>query len=121
VSKAVAQEIHNKAEPFLKWLAEAEEEESSDDDDEVEVTRFLVYKIMCHSFTLIVMPSKKSGHIALHMSLSLSVTFRFRSITQEHLELPSSNFSHTFVLGSRGTLMILGSRVKCVKTFSDFK
>ena len=74
VSKAVAQEIHNKAEPFLKWLAEAEEEESSDDDDEVEVTRFLVYKIMCHSFTLIVMPpSKKSGHIALHMSLSLSV------------------------------------------------
>lgn len=37
VSKAVAQEIHNKAEPFLKWLQEAEEEESSDE-DEVEVS-----------------------------------------------------------------------------------
>lgn len=37
VSKSVAQEIHDKAAPFIKWLAEAEEEESSEDDDEVEV------------------------------------------------------------------------------------
>lgn len=37
VSKAVAQEIHDKASPFLKWLAEAEEEESSEEEDGVEV------------------------------------------------------------------------------------
>lgn len=37
VSKAVAQEIHDKAAPFIKWLAEAEEEESSEEDDEIEV------------------------------------------------------------------------------------
>ena len=36
VSKAVSQEIHDKASPFIKWLEEAEEEES-DEDDEVEV------------------------------------------------------------------------------------
>ncbi|KAH3853733.1 eukaryotic translation initiation factor 5-like [Dreissena polymorpha] len=36
VSKAISQEIHDKAAPFIKWLQEAEEEESSDD-DEVEV------------------------------------------------------------------------------------
>lgn len=38
VSKAMAQEIHDKAAPFITWLAEAEEEESSDDDNEVEVS-----------------------------------------------------------------------------------
>lgn len=38
VSKAVSQEIHDKAEPFVKWLAEAEEEESSEDEDAVEVS-----------------------------------------------------------------------------------
>jgi len=40
VSKEIAQEIHDKAKPFIKWLQEAEEEESSsdeDDDDAVEV------------------------------------------------------------------------------------
>lgn len=42
VSKSVAQEIHNKAEPFLKWLEEAEEEESSEEDDEVEVDKHLL-------------------------------------------------------------------------------
>lgn len=41
MSKEVAQEIHEKAKPFIKWLQEAEEEESSDDDEEeaVEVNR----------------------------------------------------------------------------------
>jgi len=35
-------------------------------------------------------PSKKKGHIALHMLVGLSVTFfRFQSITREHLDLPS--------------------------------
>lgn len=33
VDKDVAQDIHNKAQPFLKWLQEAEEEESSDSED----------------------------------------------------------------------------------------
>jgi len=41
VSKEVAQEIHDKAKPFIKWLQEAEEEESSseeeDDEEDVEV------------------------------------------------------------------------------------
>ncbi|KAL4237466.1 Eukaryotic translation initiation factor 5A-1 [Mactra antiquata] len=37
VSKAVSQEIHDKADMFIKWLAEAEEEESSEDEDAVEV------------------------------------------------------------------------------------
>lgn len=41
VSKSVAQEIHDKAAPFIKWLAEAEEEESSEDDDEIEVSNLL--------------------------------------------------------------------------------
>lgn len=41
VSRELSQEIHTKAEPFIKWLKEAEEEESdSDDDDDVEVNRF---------------------------------------------------------------------------------
>jgi len=34
VGKEVAEEIHEKAAPFLKWLKEAEEEESSDDEEE---------------------------------------------------------------------------------------
>lgn len=40
VSKSLAQEIHDKAAPFLTWLKEAEEEESEseeDDDDDLEV------------------------------------------------------------------------------------
>ena len=37
VSKAVAQEIHDKAAPFIKWLEEAEEEEESSEDEGVEV------------------------------------------------------------------------------------
>lgn len=37
VSKELSAEIHTKAEPFIKWLKEAEEEESSDDDDEQEI------------------------------------------------------------------------------------
>ncbi|GBN52267.1 Eukaryotic translation initiation factor 5 [Araneus ventricosus] len=37
VSKEVAQEIHDKAKPFIKWLQEAEEEESSDEEEEEEV------------------------------------------------------------------------------------
>ncbi|XP_050405018.1 eukaryotic translation initiation factor 5 [Patella vulgata] len=34
VSKAVAQEIHDKASPFIKWLKEAEEESDEESDDE---------------------------------------------------------------------------------------
>lgn len=38
VSKEISAEIHEKAQPFVKWLKEAEEEESSDeDDDDVEI------------------------------------------------------------------------------------
>jgi len=36
VGKEVAEEIHAKAAPFLKWLKEAEEEESDESDDEEE-------------------------------------------------------------------------------------
>ncbi len=45
VSKELAKEIHAKAEPFVKWLKEAEEEsegseeEENDDDDNVEVKK----------------------------------------------------------------------------------
>jgi translation initiation factor 5 len=48
VSKAVAQEIHEKAAPFIKWLAEAEEEESSEEDDEVEVSAQLICLFNCY-------------------------------------------------------------------------
>ena len=34
---------------------------------------------------------------------------RFRSITGECLDLPSSNMFHTSILGSRGTFLIFGS------------
>ena len=37
VAKEVAKEIHEKAQPFIKWLAEAEEESSEEDEDDVEV------------------------------------------------------------------------------------
>lgn len=37
VSKEVATQIHEKANPFIKWLQEAEEEESSEDDDDSDV------------------------------------------------------------------------------------
>jgi len=38
VGKEVAQEIHEKAQPFIKWLKEAEEEESDgEDEEEIEV------------------------------------------------------------------------------------
>jgi len=45
VSKELAKEIHAKAEPFVKWLKEAEEEsegseeEEDDDEDNVEVKK----------------------------------------------------------------------------------
>jgi len=37
VSKELAQKIHDKAAPFIKWLQEAEEETSESDDDGVEI------------------------------------------------------------------------------------
>lgn len=37
VSKEVAAQIHEKANPFVKWLQEAEEEESSEEEDDSEV------------------------------------------------------------------------------------
>uniref|UniRef100_A0A1B6E3K8 Eukaryotic translation initiation factor 5 n=1 Tax=Clastoptera arizonana TaxID=38151 RepID=A0A1B6E3K8_9HEMI len=36
VSKELSQEIHNRAEPFIKWLREAEEEEESESEEEEE-------------------------------------------------------------------------------------
>ncbi len=36
VSKELSSEIHSKAEPFIKWLKEAEEEEEDEDEDEDE-------------------------------------------------------------------------------------
>lgn len=43
VSKEIAQEIHEKAKPFIKWLQEAEEEESSSDEDDDEEAVEVVY------------------------------------------------------------------------------
>lgn len=37
VSKELSEQIHKKAEPFLKWLKEAEEESEDEEDDEVEL------------------------------------------------------------------------------------
>jgi translation initiation factor 5 len=34
VSREMSQEIHAKAEPFIKWLKEAEEEDDTDSEDE---------------------------------------------------------------------------------------
>ena len=81
------------------------------------------------SWELLCPSSKKRVHIALHMLVSLCVgrfirleLFGFWSITRECLDLPFSNFFHTFFLVSRWTLLILGwlgqrsrsLRVKCV-------
>jgi translation initiation factor 5 len=40
VSRELSQEIHAKAEPFIKWLKEAEEEDDTgkEDDDDLEVS-----------------------------------------------------------------------------------
>ena len=45
VSKETAQEIHEKAQPFLKWLQEAEVEETTEEeeDDDIEVMYFCVF------------------------------------------------------------------------------
>lgn len=37
MNKEVGQEIHAKAEPFLKWLKEAEEEDSEDEESEGDI------------------------------------------------------------------------------------
>ena len=37
VSKELSEQIHKKADPFIKWLKEAEEETSEEDEDEVEL------------------------------------------------------------------------------------
>ncbi len=53
VSKELAKEIHAKAEPFVKWLKEAEEEsegsEEDGDDDNVEVKKKIHYYITFHN------------------------------------------------------------------------
>lgn len=41
ISKELSQDIHSKAEPFIRWLQEAEEEDSDSDEsdeDDLEVT-----------------------------------------------------------------------------------
>lgn len=50
VSKEIAQEIHDKAKPFIKWLQEAEEEESSTEEEEETVE--VVYSDRIRSETL---------------------------------------------------------------------
>lgn len=57
VSKAVAQDIHDKAAPFIKWLEEAEEEESSEEDDEIEVAFSTTGKVGVETIT----PSKSKS------------------------------------------------------------
>ncbi len=37
ISKELSEQVHKKAEPFLKWLKEAEEESSEEDEDDVEL------------------------------------------------------------------------------------
>ena len=37
VSKELSEQIHKKADPFIKWLKEAEEETSDEEEDEVEL------------------------------------------------------------------------------------
>ena len=37
MSKETAAKIHEKAQPFIKWLKEAEEETSDEEEDEVEL------------------------------------------------------------------------------------
>ncbi|XP_064601567.1 eukaryotic translation initiation factor 5-like [Liolophura sinensis] len=51
VSKAVAQEIHDKAQPFISWLKEAEEEDDDDeeDDENVEVVYSTTEKVGAHT------------------------------------------------------------------------
>jgi translation initiation factor 5 len=48
VSKEVSKEIHAKAEPFIKWLQEAEEEESESEEEEVEVVYSHTEKVGTH-------------------------------------------------------------------------
>ena len=75
-------------------------------------------------FIYLCRPSKKRGHIALHMLVGLSVClsicnlFCFWPITRERLDLPSSNLVQTSVLGSRGNPIdfgVTGSNVKVTK------
>ena len=47
VSRELSQEIHTKAEPFIKWLKEAEEEEDSDSDEEDDDDDLEVWEHIC--------------------------------------------------------------------------
>ena len=59
VSKELAKEIHGKAEPFIKWLKEAEEEsegseeEEEEDEDNVEVRNWVLFRfVVCRTIIL---------------------------------------------------------------------
>lgn len=79
VSKDIGQEIHAKAEPFLKWLREAEEEESSEeeDDEEEEVEVREKSRIMTR------------GLCSLVLLTSYRFEFRWRSPTLRRLDCSS--------------------------------
>ena len=61
VSKELSEQIHKKADPFIKWLKEAEEETSEDDEDEVELEFDDRAKISALQVRLYLMPIYNVG------------------------------------------------------------
>ena len=79
--------------------------------------------LYCYTLCMTTFEAERAYVFTQVLSVRLK-PFRFWSITREHLDLPSSNMSHTSILGSRGTLSISGSKVKvtkvkCSKTISN--
>lgn len=72
VTKDIAQEIHDKAAPFLTWLKEAEEEESESDeeDDDLEVHIYFSF------------PKDMMYHIEAKFFLNYMIFFRLSMTTE---------------------------------------